>query len=168
MPWANHPNITAILAAHYPGQETGNSIVDVLYGDVNPSGYLLYTIAKHSTDYNTAITNSTELLHTKDPNAWQADFSEGLLIDYRYFDAANISVQFEFGFGLSYTTFELSRLSVAATRTGKISPVPPPAAVAPGGNPALWIVLFKVTAILQNIGSIAGAAVPQLYLKFPK
>lgn len=92
MLWANYPNVTAILAAHYLGQETGNSIVDILHGDVNPSGHLPYTIAKNSTDYNTAITNSTELLNTKDPNAWQSDFTEGIFIDHRCFDAANMSV----------------------------------------------------------------------------
>lgn len=44
MPWAQHPNVTAILAAHYPGQESGNSIVDILFGDVNPSSHLPCTI----------------------------------------------------------------------------------------------------------------------------
>lgn len=89
MPWADNPNVTAILAAHLPGEQAGNSIVDVLWGDVNPSGHLPYTVAKHDSDYNYAkITNSTELLHTSDPYAWQADFTEGLLTDYRKDHAA--------------------------------------------------------------------------------
>ena len=69
-PFADNPNVTAIIAAHYPGQESGNSIVDILYGAVNPSGKLPYTIAKNESDYNTGIVNSTELQTTMDPNAW--------------------------------------------------------------------------------------------------
>lgn len=167
LPFADHPNVTAILAAHYPGQETGNSIVDVLYGDVNPSGRLPYTIAKSDKDYNTAITESADLLNTTDPNAWQSDFEEKLLIDYRYFDSANISVQYEFGFGLSYTTFEFTGdLSITATESD-ITPTPPPTAILPGGNPALWEVLCTINATVKNTGSIAGAAVPQLYINLP-
>ncbi|OQE00218.1 hypothetical protein PENVUL_c056G09606 [Penicillium vulpinum] len=52
LPFAYHPNVTAILAAHYPGQGGGNSIVHVLYGDVNPSGHLPYTVVKNTNDYN--------------------------------------------------------------------------------------------------------------------
>lgn len=86
MPWANNPNVTGIIAAHLPGEQAGNSIVDVLWGDVNPSGHLPYTIAKHADDYDFAmLTNSTELLETNDPHAWQADFTEGLLTDYRVY-----------------------------------------------------------------------------------
>jgi beta-glucosidase len=65
LPWANNPNVTAILAAHLPGTETGNAIVDILYGDVNPSGKLPYTIGKTQEDYAFAdITNSTALATT--------------------------------------------------------------------------------------------------------
>jgi beta-glucosidase len=166
LPFANHPNVTAILAAHYPGQESGNSIVDVLYGDVNPSGHLPYTIARSAKDYNTAVTNSSVLLNTTDPNAWQSDFTEGLLIDYRHFDAVNLSVLYEFGFGLSYTTFALSDVQINAVKSD-IPATAPPAAALPGGNPALWDVLFKVKATVRNTGSVAGAAVPQLYLGIP-
>ncbi|KAK4892979.1 hypothetical protein LTR28_002254, partial [Elasticomyces elasticus] len=112
LPFANHPNVTAILAAHLPGQETGNSIVDILYGAVNPSGKLPYTIALQESDYAFAdITNSTALLETENPDAWQSDFTEQLLIDYRHFDYHNQTVAYEFGFGLSYTTFGLSNLT---------------------------------------------------------
>lgn len=93
MPWANHPNVTAILAAHLPGEEAGNSIVDVLWGDVNPSGHLPYTIAKTESSYSFApITNSTELQNTNDPTAWQADFKEGVLIDYRMMKCPSFSI----------------------------------------------------------------------------
>ncbi|KAK5019822.1 hypothetical protein LTR39_000107 [Cryomyces antarcticus] len=170
LPFASNPNVTAILAAHYPGQETGNSIVDVLYGDVNPSGHLPYTIARSAVDYNVPITNSSALLNTTDPNAWQSDFTERLLIDYRHFDATNASVLYEFGFGLSYTTFGLSGLGISNVyggANGSLPRTPPPGPVLPGGNQVLWDVLYRVTATVQNTGSVAGAAVPQLYLSMP-
>ncbi len=82
--FATNPNVTAILAAHYSGEQVGNSIVDVLWGDVNPNGRLPYTIAKAQGDYSFApIENSTALLETENPDAWQSDFKERLLIDYR-------------------------------------------------------------------------------------
>jgi beta-glucosidase len=164
LPWANHPNVTAILAAHYPGQESGNAIVDILYGAVNPSAKLPYTIALESDQYNglpiTAV-NST------DPYAWNADFTEKLEIDYRYFDAQNISVLYEFGFGLSYTTFELSDLSISKYGYEKITALAASKPTAPGGNPSLWNYLYTVTVNLTNTGSVSGATVPQLYITLP-
>ena len=49
--WINHKNVTAVIMAHLPGQESGNALVDILFGAVNPSGKLPYTIAKLETDY---------------------------------------------------------------------------------------------------------------------
>ncbi|MAD83851.1 MAG: hypothetical protein CL912_12890 [Deltaproteobacteria bacterium] len=165
LPWADHENVTAILAAHYPGQESGNSIVDILYGDVNPSGKLPYTIALSNDDYNglpTTAVNST------DPDAWQAWFEEKLEIDYRFFDAQNMSVRYEFGFGLSYSTFELSDLAMSSCASANVSATPAPqSATTPGGNPALWENLYNITVTLKNTGDVAGATVPQLYLSYP-
>ncbi|KAN0093506.1 glycoside hydrolase family 3 protein [Hyaloscypha variabilis] len=161
LPWASHPNVTAIVAAHYPGQESGNAIVDILYGAVNPSGKLPYTIALDENDYNalpiTAV-NSTS------PYAWQSWFDEKLEIDYRYFDAQNMSVLYEFGFGLSYTTFSLSNLAVVGSQ---VNAQAAPGAVSPGGNPALWEGVYNVSAIVSNTGSVSGATVPQLYITLP-
>ncbi|KAK0966908.1 hypothetical protein LTR91_017353 [Friedmanniomyces endolithicus] len=163
------PNVTAILAAHYPGQEVGNSIVDILWGAVNPSGKLPYTIALQESDYSFApITNSSALLKTTDPNAWQSDFEERLLIDYRHFDYFNESVQYEFGYGLSYTTFSMSTATISRVASGAISAAPANNTVAPGGNPALWDILYTVSVIVSNTGSVAGATVPQLYLGLPQ
>lgn len=168
MPWADHPNVTAILAAHFPGQESGNSLVDILYGDFNPSGKLPYTIAYNESDYAFArIVNSTELRLTEDPNAWQADFTEGLLIDYRHFDYYNQSVQYEFGYGLSYTNFSMSDVSVQRVGPNNITARPPTARVVPGGNPTLYDVLYEVTVKVKNTGAVTGDAVPQLYLAQP-
>ncbi|KAL5337328.1 glycoside hydrolase superfamily [Aspergillus crustosus] len=94
LPFADHPNVTAILLAHYQGQESGNSIMDVLYGDVNPSGRLPYTIAYNESDYNAPIVTDIQTTGVED---WQSWFDEKLEIDYRYFDAHNISVRYEFG-----------------------------------------------------------------------
>ncbi|GKZ31011.1 hypothetical protein AbraIFM66950_010931 [Aspergillus brasiliensis] len=170
LPWADHPNVTAILAAHFPGQEAGSSIVDVLWGDINPSGHLPYTIAKQQSDYSfTKITNSTSLQHTTDPTAWQADFEEGTLIDYRHFDYYNKTVQYEFGYGLSYTTFTITKdINITSLSNGNLSAFPATSETVPGGNPHLWDVLYQVSATVKNTGSVAGAAVPQLYLSLPQ
>lgn len=164
IPFSDHENVTAILAAHYPGQESGNSLIDILYGDVNPSAKLPYTIAYGVDDYNglpiTAV-NST------DPYAWNADFTEKLEIDYRYFDAQNMSVRYEFGFGLSYTTFSVSDLTITSLANSTVTAIPPAEAKVPGGNPALWDYLYSVTVNLTNTGSTAGAEVPQLYVTLP-
>ena len=166
LPWAENPNVTAIIAAHLPGQEIGNSIVDVLYGAVNPSGKLPYTIAYDGSDYNAPIVNHT-ITDSTSPNAFQSDFTEGLLIDYRHFDAANIEPRYEFGFGLSYTTFDISNLKISNVYADSLTPLPPPFPIQPGGNPSLYDVIFHATCTVSNTGPVPGAAVPQLYLSLP-
>jgi beta-glucosidase len=166
LPFADHPNVTAILAAHYPGQESGHSLVDVLYGAVNPSGRLPYTIALQASDYNFAP--PTTAVQTTGKEDWQSWFDEGLEIDYRHFDARNLSVRYEFGFGLSYTTFALSDIRAKpATKQSTISALPPARPVQPGGNPALWETLYTVCVTVRNTGKVDGAAVPQLYVNLP-
>ncbi|OAL46520.1 avenacinase [Pyrenochaeta sp. DS3sAY3a] len=166
-PWRDNPNVTAILAAHLPGQESGNSIVDILWGDVDPSGRLLYTIAIEESDYEKNLVNSPELLAFKDTNAWQADFTEGNLIDYKEFDAANKSVAFEFGFGLSYTTFNMSGINIDVATAYHSRTPDPTAPILPGGNVELWTILASVSVKITNTGSRAGSSVPQLYLSYP-
>ncbi|KAI9146730.1 putative beta-glucosidase G [Paramyrothecium foliicola] len=97
MPWADNENVTAILSAHYPGEQTGNSLVDVLWGLTEPASRLPYTVPKTLDDYGAPIFNLSK--PASDPDAWQVDFSEGQLIDYRHFDANNIEPLYEFGFG---------------------------------------------------------------------
>lgn len=167
LPWKDNANVTAILAAHMPGQETGNSIVDILWGDMNPSGKLPYTIANQESDYAKNLVNSTELAESTDPLAWQADFTEGNIIDYKEFDAQNKSVAYEFGFGLSYTTFELSDLQVHVSAANSTRTPSTTAKIIPGGNEELWQVLATVSATVKNTGTVDGATVPQLYLSFP-
>jgi beta-glucosidase len=167
LPWRNNPNVTAILVAHMPGQETGNSIADILWGDVDPSGRLPYTIANDEGDYAKNLANSSELQTTSDPNAWQADFVEGNLIDYKEFDAKNMTVAYEFGYGLSYATYNVSELDIQVSASN-VSRVPNPAApIQPGGNVELWATLATVKATVANTGDVSGSAVAQLYLSYP-
>ena len=167
MPWRNNANVTAIVVAHMPGQESGNSLVDILWGDVNPSGKLPYTIANQESDYEPHLVNSTELQESTDPDAWQDDFTEGNLIDYKEFDSQNKSVAYEFGFGLSYTTFELSNIQVEVSASN-VSRVPSASApIQPGGNVELWETLAIISATVANTGTLSGATVPQLYVAFP-
>jgi beta-glucosidase len=163
LPWSDHPNVTAILAAHFPGQESGNSLVDLLYGDVNPSGHLPYTIALNGTDWNAPPTTG---INTTGIDDWQSWFDEKLEIDYRYFDAHNIPVRYEFGFGLSYTTFNISSLQLSPS-AGSITAHPADLPIQPGGNPALWATVYTASVSVTNTGSVAGAAVPQLYVGLP-
>jgi beta-glucosidase len=106
--YANNPNVTAILWAGVPGQESGNAILDVLYGKVNPSAKLPFTIGANRTDYG------TDILYTPNHDVPQIQYVEGGFIDYRAFDKYNVTPTYEFGFGLSYTTFEYSDLKVTA------------------------------------------------------
>lgn len=108
--WIEHPNITAVLYAGLPGQESGNAIVDVLTGKVNPSARLTFTIAKSADDYSASVfygPTSETIIHIP--------YTEKLEIDYRYFDKQDITPRFEFGFGLSYTNFSFSGLKVKKT-----------------------------------------------------
>ncbi|KAF2686783.1 glycoside hydrolase family 3 protein [Lentithecium fluviatile CBS 122367] len=167
LPWKDNANVTAILVAHMPGQESGNSLVDILWGNVNPSGKLPYTIANQESDYGRNLLNSTELLESTDPDAWQDDFTEGNLIDYKELDDQNKSVAYEFGFGLSYTTFELSNFQFEATMSNASRVPSASAQVQPGGNVELWEVIATVSATVSNTGTVSGAAIPQLYVAFP-
>ena len=170
MPWANEPNVTAILAAHLPGQESANSILDILYGTINPSSKLPHTIAVNDSDYSFAdITNFTELQHTEDQNAWQSSFTEALLIDYRHFDYYNQSVAFELGFGLSYTALDMCNLDIQPTIPNMtLTPYPDSVAAVPGGNPTLWGVIYTANSTVAKTSSLAGATVPQVYLSLPQ
>ncbi|KAF4630304.1 hypothetical protein G7Y89_g7831 [Cudoniella acicularis] len=166
MPWATNPNVTAILAAHYPGQESGNSIVDILWGDVNPSGRLPYTIPVNASDYDIPIANFTDATIA---NAWQSNFTEGLLIDYRHFDAKNITPLYEFGFGLSCTNFSIKTPLTLSTLTHTPSTFPASnQPIAPGGNPDLYTPLLNAKTSVTNTGSLSGSTVVQLYVSLPQ
>ncbi|KAK3312130.1 glycoside hydrolase superfamily [Apodospora peruviana] len=145
------PGVQAVVWAGLPSQESGNALVDVLYGLTSPSGKLPYTIAKSANDYGTKVVNGDD------------NFSEGLFIDYRHFDKTNIAPRFEFGFGLSYTNFTYA--DIAVTSTAKSGPAI--GTILSGGRADLWETVATVTATVTNSGSVQGAEVPQLYLTLP-
>ncbi|KAG6908409.1 hypothetical protein DXG01_004770 [Tephrocybe rancida] len=137
MPWSSNPNITGLIYAGAPGEQTGPSIVDILYGRSNPSGRLPFSISDAESDYGTTIVYNS-LGFPEIP------YTEKLLLDYRYLDSKGIVPRFEFGFGLSYTSFAYSGLSISASGTSQV-------------------IKFTVT----NTGAFAGAEKPQVYLAYP-
>ncbi|KAJ5727691.1 beta-glucosidase M [Penicillium malachiteum] len=162
--WVDHANVTGIIYAHLPGQDTGRALVEILYGDSNPSGRLPYTVAKNESDYGSLLEPAEpEGIYEYFP---QSDFSEGVYIDYRYFDKHDIEPQYAFGYGLSYTDFSYSNLKVSKS-SSSFSSYPASASILPGGNPRLFDDLVTVTAKVKNTGSVSGQEVAQLYLGIP-
>lgn len=151
MPWKD--DVKAILEMWYPGQEGGHATADVLTGDHNPGGKLPITFPKRIEDLaahdpahpeRRAPAGRTPGKDAVQPNT--ARFTEGIYTGYRWFEKNSIEPLFEFGYGLSYTTFEYADLSVRRT--------------ADGGLEAKFSV--------KNIGKTAGAEVPQCYLARPE
>ena len=138
MPWAN--SVKGIIENWYPGQEDGNAIAALLYGDVNFSGKLPVTFPQSLADVPASTTaqwpgqNGT------------VQYSEGLDVGYRWYDAQNKTPLYPFGFGLSYTSFAYSNLTVGTPDAS--------------GNVAVG---FDV----KNSGSVAGTEVPQIYVGQP-
>ncbi|RDW75868.1 hypothetical protein BP5796_06689 [Coleophoma crateriformis] len=152
--WSSHENVTAILYSGLLGQNSGLSIVDVLYGDVNPSGRLVHTLAASEDDYPARVCATQ-----------QCEFSEGNLIDYKWFDAKNITPSYPFGHGLSYTSFSYSALDI--TQTLVLNNTYATAPVTQGGRADLWDQFFNVSITIANSGAVDGHEVVQLYISFP-
>jgi beta-glucosidase len=163
--FVDHPNVTAILFAHLPGEASGKALVDILYGRTNPSGKLPYTVARNESDYP-VLGPDVAAPGSRFSRFPQSNFTEGVFIDYRHFDAHNITPRYPFGFGLSYTTFEYSNLAVKKA-DGQNFDEYPSGAIIEGGQEDLWDVLVEVTADVANTGAVDGAEVAQLYLGIP-
>ncbi|KAG9591803.1 glycoside hydrolase family 3 protein, partial [Aureobasidium melanogenum] len=123
--YKENPNITAILWAGLPGEQSGNAIADVLYGRVNPGAKLPFTMGRKRSDYG------TDVLYTPNSEVPQFNFQEGVFIDYRGFDHRNVTPVYEFGFGLSYTTFEYSGLTVENLDVAEYKPTTGASGLAP-------------------------------------
>ncbi|RAO66373.1 uncharacterized protein BHQ10_002385 [Talaromyces amestolkiae] len=125
--WIDLPSVKAVLVAHLPGQEAGDSLTDVLFGDYSPSGHLPYTIPHNEFEYPASVGLIDQLL-----GQIQDQFTERIYIDYRHFLQANITPRFPFGYGLSYTTFNFSD---ATLTTGTSLTEYPPARPAKSPTP---------------------------------
>ncbi|MYS24828.1 MULTISPECIES: glycoside hydrolase family 3 C-terminal domain-containing protein, partial [unclassified Streptomyces] len=137
MPWLNQ--VAGVFEGFYDGQEWGQAIAALLFGDVNPSGHLPVT-------FPTSLSQVPASTTAQWPGAnGVVNYSEGLDVGYRWYDAKNVTPLFPFGFGLSYTTFSYSNLQVGALVNGQAT----------------------VTATVTNTGSRAGADVAQLYIGDP-
>ncbi|RDW93409.1 uncharacterized protein DSM5745_00731 [Aspergillus mulundensis] len=154
--WIENDNVTAVLYGGLLGQESGFAISDVLYGDANPSGKLTHTIGKNASDYPASICETTE-----------CDFTEGVYIDYRWFKAKNTTPRYDFGHGLSYTTFKYGSVQAKATAPKALATRYPSGPRALGGTKDLFDEVVKVTTKISNTGKRDGAEVAQLYVSFP-
>ncbi|KAH8815723.1 glycoside hydrolase superfamily [Xylogone sp. PMI_703] len=177
--WIDLPSVKGVLFAHLPGQEAGDSLTDILFGDYSPSGHLPYSIPVAEDDYpSSASLVGFELFQVQDT------FSEGLYIDYRYLNKHNTSARFAFGHGLSYTTFSRTSATIAAvTPLSSIPParapkgstpvystsIPPAAEVAwPAGFNAIWRYLYPYVDNPQTISATGKFRYPDGYRTTPQ
>jgi beta-glucosidase len=139
MPWS--ANVKAILCAFLPGQESGNAIASVLFGDVNPSARLPLTFPASATQLPLKTREQYPGVNGV------ATYTEKLLVGYRWYDDQKEIPRFAFGHGLSYTNFVYSNLEVLASQCG--------------GH-------VRVLVNITNTGKVSGAEIAQLYLGYPK
>ena len=136
MPWLE--SVAAVVQAWYPGQECGNAIADVLFGDVIPSGRLPQT-------FPVRIEDTPAYLNFPGENG-KVFYGEGLFVGYRYYDKKNIAPLFPFGFGLSYTTFKYGSLQLSAQEIKADD-------------------TLQVSVDVTNTGQYAGKEVVQVYVR---
>ena len=136
MPWLE--KVAAVVQAWYPGQECGNAIADVLFGDVSPSGKLPLTFPARLEDNPAYINYPGE--------NGKVFYGEDLFVGYRYYEKKKIAPLFPFGSGLSYTTFGYGPLSLSAMEIGPDETV-------------------QVSVEITNTGARAGKEVVQLYVR---
>ena len=118
MPWL--ANIPALVEAWYPGQDDGIVVADILFGMRNPSGKLPMTFGNTAREAAYATEAQFPGLWVPPPHwltrrRFSAQYTEGLQMGYRWYEANHVTPVFPFGFGLSYTTFAYSGLSVTST-----------------------------------------------------
>ena len=130
-------NRLPVMEAFYPGQEGGNALADILFGDVSPSGKLPMTFPKNEEE--------TPVANTYPGSKEVANYDEGIFVGYRWYDKKNIEPLFPFGFGLSYTTFEYSDLKLSAKSMNQDDEI-------------------EVSLRVKNSGKMDGDEVVQLYI----
>jgi beta-glucosidase len=159
-PWIDA--VPAVLEAWFPGQEDGAIVARLLFGLATPSGKLPVTFPMRESDLPAStdkrwpgVDTSGARVRVTGGNAFgngtatTVEYSEGLQMGYRWFDANGVKPRFPFGFGLSYTTFALSNLTVTPRSTNGTAPI-------------------TVRVTVANTGRRRGAEVPQVYVSFPE
>ncbi|PFM63568.1 glycosyl hydrolase [Bacillus cereus] len=136
MPWIG--KVKGILEGYLGGQALGGAIADILFGDANPSGKLAETFPKVLSDNPSYLNFPGE--------GDKVEYKEGVFVGYRYYDTKNIEPLFPFGFGLSYTNFEYSNLTIDKKEIKDTETV-------------------SVRVNVKNTGSTAGKEIVQLYIK---
>lgn len=132
---------STLIWSWFNGSEGGNVLADVLLGTINPSGKLPWTMPKNIEDSPAHATNSF-------PGDETVTYKEGILVGYRWFDTKNIEPLYPFGYGLSYTNFEISDLKTNK-ETYNINN------------------LIEISFKMKNIGNVDGKEVAQLYVSNP-
>jgi beta-glucosidase len=139
MPWLD--KVKAVLQMWYPGQELGNAVADVLFGDVEPGGRLPQTFPKSLSD-NSAITDNPSVYPGQDGHV---RYDEGVFVGYRHNDSRGVEPLFPFGFGLGYTQFAWSDAKASSSQMGEDG--------------------ITVTLDVTNTGARKGSDVVQLYVR---
>ena len=147
MPWADKAD--AIVQGWYGGTESGNALADVLTGKVNPSGKLPFSVPFKYEDGPIKTESQYPGVKQEGDQYWQTHYSEGVYIGYRWYDSKDVPVQWPFGHGLSYTSFEYSNAKASKAVMKK------------GGR-------IEVSVEVTNVGDRDGAEVVQLYIADPE
>ncbi len=137
-------DVATILEVWYPGMEGGRAIVNILFGDINPSGKIPMTFPKLLKD--SPAHKSTKTFPGEDLKVY---YEEGIYVGYRYFEKENIEPLFPFGFGLSYTTFEIKNVTSDKSKLDSEDDS------------------LKITVEVINTGERAGSEVIQIYSSAP-
>lgn len=140
------PNITAVLQFVQAGQEGGNALADVISGKVTPSGKLVDSWTLDYMDYP----NAAYFSH-KSGDVYREEYREGIYVGYRYFDTFDVPVRYSFGYGLSYTEFDLKVTGISKQISAQ-------------GKPTL-----SVSVDVINTGAAySGKEVVQVYVSCPQ
>ncbi len=143
MPWADVAG--AIVQGWYGGTETGNALADVLTGKINPSGKMPFTVPYKYEDGPIKTERQYPGIKEDGDEYWQTHYDEGIYVGYRWYEAKQIPVQWAFGHGLSYTTFEYGQAKAAKSSMNA------------NGT-------MTITVDVKNTGNREGAEVVQLYI----
>ena len=151
--WVNL--VPGLLHAWYPGENGGQALGEILFGDVDPSGKLPMTMEKRLRD------NPTTANYPTTTDAFSIRYTEGIFVGYRGYEKNHIAPQYPFGFGLSYTTFAYSDLDISPSNQSKEQPL---ARVSFPESKLEDKDVVKVSFTVTNTGNRAGAEIAELYV----